>query len=87
MSFVNNINVFPSSVPVVVNIQTINTSKVLVEVCQMNESNYIDYLKNRYSVNNYNPNCNTKTSKILDTKLVYWKLSNNKFDVEKDILN
>ncbi|MDD5769828.1 MAG: MG2 domain-containing protein [Candidatus Gracilibacteria bacterium] len=84
-SFTNNTNVFPKNIPVVLNIQTINTPKTLVEVCQMDERNYISYLKNIY-IENYIPVCNNFITKSLDTKVIYWKLTNNRFDLEKDIL-
>lgn len=81
-SFANNTNVFPTSVPVVVNIQTINTKKVWVEVCEMNDLDYKTYLKSPYG----DFSCWKKVSKELETKLVYWKLTHNKFDLEDDIL-
>lgn len=86
LSFVNEVAVFPKTVPVVLNIQTVNTPNVAVEVCQMDEKNYINYLINRYN-EWFSLICNNKNSKKLDTKLVYWKLTHNKFDLESDILN
>lgn len=84
LSFINDVNVFPKSVPVVLNIQTINTSKVKIDVCEMDENWYINYLIHKYD-ENFTPACKP-ISRELDTKLVYWKLTNNKFDLEKDIL-
>ncbi|MBW7954842.1 hypothetical protein H3C61_03440 [Candidatus Gracilibacteria bacterium] len=82
-SFVNQTNVFPNNVPTIINIQTINTSNIFVDVCEMNDLDYKNYLKDPFG--NF-ATCTKKTSKKLDTKLVYWKMTNNKFDLEKDIL-
>lgn len=85
LAYNNDTNVYPKNVPVIANIQTINSKNLEVELCEMDERNYISFLASRY--NNSNPKCNKKTSKELETKLVYWKITNNKFDLEKDILS
>lgn len=87
ISFSNENNVYPKTVPVVVNIQTINTPQILVELCQMDDNGYKNHLTSEIKYDkNYTPECRVKTSKILSTKLNYWKLTNNKFDIEKDIV-
>ena len=48
LGFTNNVNVFPMSVPMVFNIQTINMPKVWVDVCEMNDTDYKTYLKSPY---------------------------------------
>jgi hypothetical protein len=85
LSFANDVNVYPKTVPVMVNIQEINTPQVLVEVCEMDEKNYIYNLSHRYQ-EKYTPLCSKNTAKIVDTKINYWKLTNNRFDVENEIL-
>lgn len=80
--FNNFTNVFPLSVPVVFNIQTINTDKVFVDVCEMDENEYKTYLKSPY----WEFSCGKKVSKTLTTKNNFWNISHNKFDLEDDIL-
>ncbi len=85
LSFNNDINVFPKHLPKVINIQSINTDKAKINICQMSDKNYFSYLSKRYE-DNFVKKCDKLDSKILDTKLTYWFLSNNKFDLEQDIL-
>ncbi len=81
--FNNFTNVFPTNVPMVVNIQTIHTDAVYVDVCEMSYDDYVVFLKNPYW--NFS-SCLKKTSKQLPVKNHLWNLSYNKFDLEKDIL-
>gem|GEM_PF-5102874 len=46
--FNNFTNVFPTNVPMVVNIQTIHTDAVYVDVCEMSYDDYVVFLKNPY---------------------------------------
>lgn len=82
LGFTNSTNVFPKSVPIVINVQSINNEKVWVDVCEMNDDEYKVYLKSELG----KFSCRKKITKELNTKLIYWKITNNKFDLEKDIL-
>ncbi len=78
-------NVIPSQIPITLNLQTINMDSVDVDVCQLQESGYLDYVVHRYD-QNFQPKC-TKTTKLsLGVKNKFWTLSNNKFDLENDVL-
>lgn len=82
----NFVNVFPKQAPLNINIQTINTEKVFAEVCEMTQTAYEKYYANIYNENNI-PECTKRTIKELPTKNVYWKLQNNVFNIEKDIIH
>lgn len=81
-------NVIPSNLPITLNLQSINLDSAYVQVCQMDEENYKDYLeKTYYNYNtNYEPKCNKTIVKKVNLSNKLWNLSNNRFDVEKDIL-
>lgn len=81
--FNNFTNVFPTNAPMVVNIQTIHTDTVYVDVCEMSYDDYVVFFKNPYGDFT---SCLKKTSKQLPVKNNLWNLSYNKFDLEKDIL-
>lgn len=79
-----DINVIPSNLPIIIDIQSINLDKVDVEICQMNVEGYNDYITNWYT--GKKPNC--VKSDIKNLKLVNhaWNYTDNQFDIEKDIL-
>lgn len=76
------VNVIPLDEKIVTNIQTINTDSVTVEVCELDMQGYTDF-KFWWK---YNPKCVKKYEKTLETKNNFWNLTNNKFDIEKDIV-
>lgn len=78
-------NVFPKNLPIVLNFQTINSDSIFVRVCSMNDEGYKDYLKNIYNYD-YKIKCSEDIVKEVKTKNNYWNLTNNKFDLEKDVL-
>lgn len=83
ISLNKEINLIPTKVPMVVNLQTINLDSIDVEVCFLDNNQFIYYSNNRW---NWDYNCDVSTKKTLNVKNNYWNLSNNKFDIEKDIL-
>ncbi len=44
-----NINVIPSSLPIIANLQTINLNEVNIEICETDIAGYADYLTNFYN--------------------------------------
>ncbi|MBP8016944.1 hypothetical protein KAZ01_02955, partial [Candidatus Gracilibacteria bacterium] len=83
-SFNKDMNVIPSNLPMVINLQSINIDNANVEVCEMDINGYMHYLENRYK-QYYSPNCTKSYNKNLKLKNKFWNLTNNKFDIEKDI--
>ncbi|MDD2486750.1 MAG: MG2 domain-containing protein [Candidatus Gracilibacteria bacterium] len=83
-SLSKDLNVIPSDLPIIVNLQSINLSKAKVQICEMDLSGYHDYMRFSYN-QNYEPKCINTIDKDLDMKNKNWSLSNNKFDIEKDI--
>ncbi len=81
--FNNFINVFPKNLPIIFNIQTINTQDVYAEICEMSEEDYKNFLLSPYW--NFT-SCLKKTSKKLPVRNNFWNLTHNKFDLENDIL-
>ncbi len=83
-------NIFPSYEPLVVNLQSINMDQIDMEVCEMDFDWYLHYLQNRNTIRStretYSPNCVSTTTKTLDLDNYHWDLSNNKFDLQEDIL-
>ncbi len=79
----NFTNVFPTNVPMVLNLQTINTDTVYADICEMNYDDYVTFLKSPYGDFS---SCLKKTTKTLSVKNNFWNLTNNKFDLEQDIL-
>lgn len=81
-SFVKNVNVIPSNVDSIINIQSINADKMNFTVCEMDYKGYLSFTNN-----SDNPIiCNKKTEKEIQLKNKYRTISNNRFDIEKDIL-
>lgn len=80
-------NTIPSDVPLIVNIQSINTSKATIAVCAMDVEMY---LKSKYTVSpNANTNqlgqCDQSFNKDITLKNNNRLLSNTHIDLEKDI--
>jgi hypothetical protein len=67
----------------VLNLQTINTDTVYADICEMNYDDYVTFLKSPYGDFS---SCLKKTTKTLSVKNNFWNLTNNKFDLEQDIL-
>ncbi|MFA5917809.1 MAG: MG2 domain-containing protein [Candidatus Gracilibacteria bacterium] len=78
-------NLIPINLPLVVNLQTINLDNINVEVCEMDKNGYIDYVSNRWT-QGFSPKCSKNYYKNLKVKNNYWNLTNNKFDIEQDII-
>jgi len=81
----NDLNVIPSNLPIVINVQTINLDQINLDVCELDELWYIDYMNNRWN-NNFSPKCINKVNSNVSVKNNYWNITNNKFDLETDIL-
>jgi len=81
----NDVNTIPDDLPIVMNLQSINNSTAHIEICEMDEWNYIYHLGNRYN-SWYVKKCNNKKIKQVALKNYNWNLSNNRFDLEEDIL-
>lgn len=84
-SLSKEVNLIPTSLPLVVNLQTINLDNVDIDVCIMDNNWYIDYSQNKWNQWFY-PKCIKTYNKSLKVKNNYWNLTNNKFDVEQDIV-
>lgn len=81
------LNVIPSNIPIVLDLQTINMEEATINICQMDISGYLDYKINAYKwKETYNPKCLKEVTKKLPVKKDYWNLTNNRFDIENDIL-
>lgn len=84
-SYSKDIEVIPSDLPIVMNLLTANLDSVTVDICEMNEKNYIAYMSARFQ-ENFTPTCSKQLSKKIPIKNQYWTLSVNKFDLAQDIL-
>lgn len=80
-----DLNVIPSNLPIVANIQTINLDSINLEICEMDEAWYMDFSNNRWE-KWFSPKCIINKKEKLDVKNNFWNISNNRFDLEKDIL-
>ncbi len=78
-------NLIPINLPLVVNLQTINLDNIDVEVCEMDKNGYIDYVNNKWN-QWFSPKCSKNYYKNLKVKNNYWNITNNKFDIEQDII-
>ncbi len=85
ISLNKEINLIPTKLPIVVNLQTINLDNIDVEICELDKYNYIQYVNNRWE-QWFVPKCANTYTKNLKVKNNHWNLTNNKFDVEKDII-
>jgi uncharacterized protein YfaS (alpha-2-macroglobulin family) len=56
-----------------------------VEVCEMDKNGYIDYVNNKWN-QWFSPKCSKNYYKNLKVKNNYWNITNNKFDIEQDII-
>lgn len=83
-SFKKEINVIPDWLDPIINIQSINLDRINVDICQMNTSWYLDYVKNKYT-QWFKLKCINSSSKQIELKNKFWQLSNNRLDIEKDI--
>ncbi|EKE28080.1 MAG: hypothetical protein ACD_3C00105G0018 [uncultured bacterium (gcode 4)] len=84
-SFQKQYNVFPKDVPNIINIQGVNLDKLDVEICEMDAIWYVDYAARHYE-QWFLPICSKRTVKTVNLINKNWHLSNNKFDIEKDIM-
>ena len=72
-------NTIPSSVPLIVNIQSINTSTANIAVCAMDVEKYLQ------SKVTPNTSCDQSFAKDITIKNNNWMLSNTRIDLEKDL--
>lgn len=79
-----DVQVIPLSLPIVINLQSINIDRALLEVCEMDTEGYRHFLSNRNNAN-YTPICVNDTEKQVTLANHYWTLTPNKFDLEKDV--
>lgn len=81
------VNVIPSNIPIILDLQTINLEEANIDICQMDINGYLEYKKNgNRRGRSYTPQCVKQTTKKLPVKKDYWNLTNNRFDIENDIL-
>ena len=57
-----------------------NITSAKIEVCELDERGYMDYLTQQYTAN-YTPICTSKIVKDIPTKNLNWDLSITKLDV------
>lgn len=85
----------PANLPITSNLQTINRSDISVEVCETDLAGYLHYRgyeEFRYISRSTDASStfsclpNTSVTKILKVTNKAWTLSNNTFDLEKDIV-
>ena len=84
-------NTIPSTVPLIVNIQSINTPTANISVCAMNVE---QYLQSKRATNTYDASgnqmasvasCTQSFTKDITIKNNNWLLSNTRIDIEKDL--
>lgn len=85
LSLNKDINLIPSNLPLVINLQTINLDKINFEVCEMDAKSYMQATR-KYFDSEFVPNCQKSYSKELPLNNKNWVLSSNKFDLENDIV-
>ena len=81
----NHVNLFPGDIDKLLNMQTINTDTIYLDICEMNDINYMHYMENRYQ-ENFNLRCNNRISRNLPVINKNWILTSNYFDLEEEIL-
>jgi len=84
-SLTKEVNVIPSQLPIVMNVQSININSAAIEVCEMGVAEYQNYAMHMYD-SFFQPSCVNLVKKEVPLKNKNWYLSPNKFDIEKDIL-
>ena len=84
-------NTIPSTVPLIVNIQSINTPTANIDVCAMDVEQYLQSKRNN---NTYDASgnqmasvasCTQSFAKAITIKNNNWLLSNTRIDIEKDL--
>ncbi len=85
LSLNKNINLIPANLPLVINLQTINISNIDLNVCEMSAESFMKAI-NIYYQEWFIPDCQKTYSKSLSIKNKNWILTNNKFDLEKDVV-
>ena len=79
------VQIIPNTLPIVLNLMSVNTDLANIEVCEMDTTGYKDYLV-RSGGANYNPVCTRNVGKTITLKNHFWSLTPNKIDLEKDVL-
>lgn len=79
------VNVIPKELPIILNIQSINTNKAKFEICETDIDWFI-YFKDNWIEKLFDKYCKNSLNKDLELNNNHWILTNNKFDLEKDIL-
>ncbi|MDD3302064.1 MAG: MG2 domain-containing protein [Candidatus Gracilibacteria bacterium] len=85
ISLTKDVNLIPLNLPLVVNLQTINLDNIDINVCELDKDGYIDYVQNWWN-EGYTPKCLKIHNRSLVVNNNHWNLTNNKFDIEKDIV-
>ncbi len=84
-------NTIPKSVPLIVNVQSINTSTANITVCGMNVEQYLQSKNTNIAYDASGneitaaSNCNETSAKNIALKNNNWLLTNTRIDLEKDI--
>lgn len=79
------VNVIPKDLPIILNIQSINTNKAKFQLCETDIDWFI-YFKDNWIEMFFDKYCKNTVNKELKLSNNHWVLTNNKFDLEKDIL-
>ena len=75
----------PQGAPLVVNLQAMNAASAKVQACETDFAGYRDFLANRWNPG-WIPKCSASVEKDVPLKVKWWTLTNNRIDVEKDLL-
>lgn len=84
-SLSKEVNFIPANLPIHVNLQSINMTGAKLDVCELDEKWLMEYRTNTYNPN-YILRCKDKYNKEVPLKNHLWNISNNVFDIEKDIV-
>ncbi len=84
-SLSKEVNFIPANIPINVNLQSINMTGAKLDVCELDEKWLMEYRTNGYDPN-YILRCKDKYNKEVPLKNYAWNISNNVFDIEKDIV-
>ncbi len=82
----NQTQVIPSTLPVILGLLSINIDTANIDVCEMDQQEYLKYLDWERNTSSVEYDCKNKVTKKIPLKNHFWTQTPTKIDIEKDVL-
>ncbi len=82
----NQTQVIPSTLPIILGLLSVNIESANIDVCEMNQEEYLKYLNWQSTTSSMEYDCTNKVTKKIALKNHYWTQTPTKVDIEKEVL-